>query len=200
MAKRADIAPWVDPLIWRRPELLQRHFRSRVRSGVLIALGFLAAALVAVEVCSHASVPAHSGNFSQIEVLANTEMPLALDAPTSVSVVRKLPTSLSTPGSQANLPSPHHAMTDESADASLFSGETVSSKMLNGVFYGADCGCSCRTCLPGDAFRRDAETQTEAPPYNAKAAGSRAAAATETVVVAAPSLVIASLAGQKEPR
>ena len=131
MAKCADIAPWVDPLIWRRPpELLQTHFRSRVSSGVLIALGFLAAALVAVEVCSHASVPAHSGNFSQIEVLANTEMPLALDAPTSVSVVRKLPTSLSTPGSQANLPSPHHAMTDESAGASLFSGETVSSKML----------------------------------------------------------------------
>ena len=49
----------------------------------------------------------------------------------NVSVVRKLPTSRSlTPGSQANLPSPHHAMTDESADASLFSGETVSSKML----------------------------------------------------------------------
>ena len=131
MAKRADIAPWVDPLVWRRPlELLQTHFGSRVSSGVLIALGFLAAALVAAEVCSHASVPAHSGNFSQIEVLANAEMPLAMDAPTSVSVVRKLPTSLSTPGSQANLPSPHHAMTDESADASLFSGETVSSKML----------------------------------------------------------------------
>ena len=176
MAKCADIAPWVDPLIWRRPpELLQTHFRSRVSSGVLIALGFLAAALVAIEVCSHASVPAHSGNFSQIEVLANTEMPLALDAPTSVSVVgKRSPTSLSTPGSQANLPSPHHAM--------------------------ADCGCSRRTCLPGDAFRRDTETKGEAPPYSAKAAGSRAAAATETVLVAAPSLVIASLAGQKEPR
>ena len=107
MAKRADIAPWVDPLVWRRPlELLQTHFRSRVSSGVLIALGFLAAALVAAEVCSHASVPAQSGNFSQIEVLANTEMPLALDAPTSVSVVRKLPTSLSTPGSRANLRAP----------------------------------------------------------------------------------------------
>ena len=132
MAKRADIAPWVDPLVWRRPlELLQTHFRSRVSCGVLIVLGFLAAALVAAEVCSHASVPAHSGNFSRIEVLANTEMPLALDAPTSVSVVgKRSPTSLSTPGSQANLPSPHHAMTDESADASLFSGETVSSKML----------------------------------------------------------------------
>ena len=75
--------------------------------------------------------PPIQGIFSRIEVLANTEMPLALDAPTSVSVVRKRsPTSLSTPGSQANLPSPHHAMTDESADASLFSGETVSSKML----------------------------------------------------------------------
>ena len=51
-----------------------------------------------------------------------------------------------------------------------------------------------------DAFRRDTETQAEAPAYSAKAAGSRAAAATETVLVAAPSLVIASLVGQKGPR
>ena len=42
--------------------------------------------------------------------------------------------------------------------------------------------------------------QAEAPAYSAKAAGSRAAARTETVLVAAPSLVIASLVGQKGPR
>ena len=117
--------------MWRRSlELLQTHLRSAIGSGALRTLGFLAGALVAVEICSHASMPTHSGNFSQKEVLANTEMPLALDAPTSVSVVRKLPRSLSTPGSQADLPSPHHGMSDASADASLFSGETVSSKML----------------------------------------------------------------------
>jgi hypothetical protein len=117
--------------VWRRSlELLQTHLRSAIGSGALRTLGFLAGALVAVEICSHASMPTHSGNFSQKEVLANTEMPLALDAPTSVSVVRKLPRSLSTPGSQADLPSPHHGMSDASADASLFSGETVSSKML----------------------------------------------------------------------
>ena len=117
--------------MWRRSlELLQTHHRSAIGSGALRTLGFLAGALVAVEICSHASMPTHSGNFSQKEVLANTEMPLALDAPTSVSVVRKLPRSLSTPGSQADLPSPHHGMSDASADASLFSGETVSSKML----------------------------------------------------------------------
>ena len=117
--------------MWRRSlELLQTRLRSAIGSGALRTLGFLAGALLAVEICSHASVPAHSGNFSQKEVLANTEMPLALDAPTSMSVVPKLPRSLSTPGSQADLPSPHHAMTDASADASLFSGETVSSKML----------------------------------------------------------------------
>ena len=110
--------------------MLQTHLRSAFGSGVLRTLGFLAAALVAVEICSRASVPDHSGNFSQKEVLANTEMPLAPDAPTSVSVVPKLRRSLSTPGSQADLPSPHHAMTDASADASQFSGETVSSKML----------------------------------------------------------------------
>ena len=117
--------------MWRRSlELLQTHLRSAVGSDVLRTLGFLAAALVAVEICSHASVPDHSGNFSQKEVLANTEMLLAPDAPTSVSVVPKLPRSLSTPGSQAEPSSPHHATTDANADASLFSGETVSSKML----------------------------------------------------------------------
>ena len=117
--------------MWRRSlELLQRRLRSAIGSGALRTLGFLAGALVAVEICSHASMPAHSGNLSQKEVLANTEMPHALDAPTSVSVVPKLPSSLSAHGSQADFPSPHHAMTDASADASLFSGETVSSKML----------------------------------------------------------------------
>ena len=116
--------------MWRRSlELLQTHLRSAVGSDVLRTLGFLAAALVAVEICSRASVPDHSGNFSQKEVLANTEMPLAPDAPTSVSVVPKLPRSLSTPGSQADLSSPDH-LTEANTDASLFSGETVSSKML----------------------------------------------------------------------
>ena len=117
--------------MWRRSlELLQTHLRSAVGSGVLRTLGFLAAALIAVEICSRASVPDHSGNFSQKEVLANTEVPLAPDAPTSVSIVPKLPRSLSTPGSQADLSSPRQAMTETNADASLFSGETVSSKML----------------------------------------------------------------------
>ena len=116
--------------MWRRSlDLLQTHLRSAVGSDVLRTLGFLAAALIAVEICSRASLPDHSGNFSQKEVLANTEMPLAPDAPTSVSVVPKLPRSLSTPGSQADLSSPHH-LTEANADASLFSGETVSSKML----------------------------------------------------------------------
>jgi hypothetical protein len=117
--------------VWRRSlELLQTHFRSPVGSGVFRTLGFLAAVLVAVEICSHASVADHSGNFSQKEVLANTQMPLAPDAPTSVSVVPKLPRSLSTSGSQTDLLNPHDAMTEANADASLFSGETVSSKML----------------------------------------------------------------------
>jgi hypothetical protein len=47
------------------------------------------------------------------------------------------------------------------------------------------------------AFRRDTETQAEAPAYSAKAAGSRVGARTETVLVATPSLVIASLVGRK---
>ena len=117
--------------MWRRSlELLQTHFGSSGGSGVLRTLGFLAAALVVVELCSHASVPDHSGNFSQKDLLANTEMLLAPDAPTSVSVVPKLPRSLSRPGSQVDLSSSDQAMTEANADASLFSGETVSSKML----------------------------------------------------------------------
>ena len=115
--------------MWRRSlDLLQTHLRSAVGSDVLRTLGFLAAALIAVEICSRASLPDHSGNFSQKEVLANTEMPLAPAAPTSVSVAPKLPRSLSTPGSQADLSSPD--LTEANTDASLFSGETVSSKML----------------------------------------------------------------------
>ena len=115
--------------MWRRSlDLLQTHLRSAVGSDVLRTLGFLAAALIAVEICSRASLPDHSGNFSQKEVLANTEMPLAPAAPTSVSVAPKMPRSLSTTGSQADLSSPD--LTEANTDASLFSGETVSSKML----------------------------------------------------------------------
>ena len=85
MVKCADIASWVDRLVWRRSlELL--HFRSPVSSGVLTTLGFLAAAFASVEICSHASAPDHSGNFSAEEVLTNTEMLLAPDAPKGVSV------------------------------------------------------------------------------------------------------------------
>jgi hypothetical protein len=124
--------------VWLRSlELLQAHFRPPIGSGLLRTLGFLAAALVAVEICSRASVPNQSGNFSQKEALANTEMLLAPDAPTSVSVVTKLPRSLWTPVSQAGPSSPHHALIDANADASLFSGETVASKMLMVGYSGA---------------------------------------------------------------
>ena len=117
--------------MWRRSlELLQTHFRSSIGSGVLRTLGFLAAALVVVETLLSCLGARPFGNFSQKELLANTEMLLAPDAPTSVSVVPKLPRSLSRPGSQVDLSSPDQAMTDANADASLFSGETVSSKML----------------------------------------------------------------------
>ena len=179
--------------MWRKSlELLQTHFGSSIGSGVLRTLGFLAAALVVVELCSHASVPDHSGNFSQKELLANTEMLLAPDAPASVSVVPKLPRSLSRPGSQVDPSSPDQAMTDANADASfILRGDRLEQDAHDGVFCGADRGCSRRACLSGDAFHRDAETQT--PPYSAEAAGSPAAAATETVLVAAPSMVIASL-------
>src|SRR6478672_7708137 len=126
MATRADIAPWVNRLVWRRSlELLQTQLGLQVSSGVLKILGFLAAALVSVEICSHASVSDHSGNSSPGKVLANKEMLLARDLPTSVSVV-----PLPTPGSQADPSIPYNAMTNANAEASLFSGETVSSKML----------------------------------------------------------------------
>ena len=131
MAIRADIAPWVNRLVWRRSlELLQTQLGLPVSSGVLKILGFLAAALVSVEICSHASVSGHSGNSSPEKVLANREMLLARDLPTSVSVVPKLPRPLPTPGSQADPSIPYNAMTNANAEASLFSGETVSSKML----------------------------------------------------------------------
>jgi hypothetical protein len=107
MATRADIAPWVNRLVWRTSlELLQTQLGLPVSSGVLKILGFLAAALVSVEICSHASVSDHSGNSSPEKVLANTEMLLARDLPTSVSVVPKLPRPLPTPGSRPTHQSP----------------------------------------------------------------------------------------------
>lgn len=129
MATRADIAPWVDRLVWRRSlELLQTQLRLPVSSGVLMILGLLAAALVSVETCCRTSVPDHSGTPG--EVLADTQVPLAPDAPTNESVVPKLPHRLPTPGSQADPSIANNAMTNTNGEASLFSGETVSSKML----------------------------------------------------------------------
>ena len=131
MATRADIAPCVNGLVWRRSlESLHTQVGSPISSGVLKTLAFLAAALVTLEICSHASVSDHSGNSSPEKVLANTEMLLARDLPKSVSVVPKLPRPLPTPGSQADPSIPYNAMTNANAEASLFSGETVSSKML----------------------------------------------------------------------
>ena len=57
-----------------------------------------------------------------------------------------------------------------------------------------------RAALLDRVVRRDTDTQAEAQADSAKAAGSPSAAATETVLVAAPSLVIASLVGQKGRR
>jgi len=117
--------------VWRRPlEWLQTHYRSSVGSGVLGTIGFLAAAIVAVEISSHASVRDHSGNLSPREVLANTEMLFAPGVPTRVSVVPKQPRSVSTPRSQADPSGRYKATTNAKAESSLFSGETVSSKML----------------------------------------------------------------------
>jgi hypothetical protein len=67
----------------------------------------------------------------------------------------------------------------------------------DGVFYGADCAYSHQTCLCRDAFHRDTETQAEAPAYHAKVACSQEPAPTGIVLVAARSLGIASLVGQK---
>src|SRR5262249_42360112 len=131
MATRADIAPCVNGLVWRRSlESLHTQVGSPISSGVLKTLAFLAAALVTVEICSHASVSDHSGDSSPEKVLANTEMLLARDLPKSVSVVPKLPRPLPTPGCQHDPSIPNKAKPNANAEASLFSGETVSSKML----------------------------------------------------------------------
>ena len=152
MATRADIAPWVNRLVWRRSlELLQTQLGLQVSSGVLKILGFLAAALVSVEICSHASVSDHSGNSSPGKVLANKEMLLARDLPTSVSVV-----PLPTPGSQADPSIPYNAMTNANAEASLFSGETVSSKML---MMGYSVAPTAATAAPVSPLMPSAVTQ-----------------------------------------
>ncbi|MGO8841745.1 MAG: hypothetical protein ACLQF1_11600 [Methyloceanibacter sp.] len=64
MTERADTASSVDRWAWRRfIELLQAHFLSPVSSLVFKTLGFLAAAVISAEICSHASEPNGSDNF-----------------------------------------------------------------------------------------------------------------------------------------
>ena len=130
MTERADTAPSVDRLAWRRfIELLQAHFPSPVSSRVLKTLGLLVAAVVSAEICSHASAPNGSDNFPPDEVLANTEILPAL-APTSVSVVPKMPGSLSQAAAQAVPLGLDIATTNVSSEPSLPSGENVSSMIL----------------------------------------------------------------------
>jgi hypothetical protein len=131
MTKRTDIAPWVDRIVWRKYlELHRTQFRLLVSSGALVILGFLAVALVSIKIWSYVPVSDNSGNSYTEKVLANTGMLPAPDVSTNVSVVRKLTSLIPTPGSGADLSITHNAITNANAEASLFSGETVSSKML----------------------------------------------------------------------
>jgi hypothetical protein len=130
MTKRADTASSVDRLVWRRfIKLLQAHFPSPVSSRVLKTLGFLAAAVVSAEICSHASAPNRSDNFPPDEVLANTEI-LPAPAPTSVSLVPKMPRLLSQAASQAVPLGLDIATTNVSSEPSLPFTENVSSMIL----------------------------------------------------------------------
>ena len=131
MTKPADIASWVHRLVRRRGiEALQTRLSSPIGSRVLKTLGFLAATLISVEICSQASVPDGSGNFSPDEVLAHTEMLLAPTAATNVSVVPKMPRALSPAASEADPSGSDNVMTNVNPEPLLLSGETVSSKML----------------------------------------------------------------------
>lgn len=129
MTEPADTASSLDRLVWRRfIELLQAHFPSPVSSRVLKTLGFLVAAVVSAEICSHAA-PNGSDNFPPDEFLANTEV-LPAPAPTSVSVVPKMPGSLSQAAAQAVPLGLDSATTNVSSEPSFPSGENVSSMIL----------------------------------------------------------------------
>lgn len=131
MTKPADIASWVHRLGWGRGiETLQVRLSSPIGSRFLKTLGLLAAALVSIEICSQASVPEGSGNFSSGEDLAHAEMPLAPTAATTVSIVPKTPRPSSPAASKAVPSDSDNAMSKAYPEPLLFSGETVSSKML----------------------------------------------------------------------
>lgn len=131
MTKYADNPSYsVDRLIWRSIEIFQAHLPPPVSSRVVTTLGFLAAAIVSAEICSHPSAPDGSGNFPPDEVLANTEILLAPAAAASVSEVPKMPRALPRAASQAPALGPNIAMTDANSETSLLSGENVLSMML----------------------------------------------------------------------
>jgi hypothetical protein len=129
MMKRADSACSVDRLVWRKfIELLHAHFPGPVSSRVLKTLGFLAAAVVSAEICSHASAPDGSDNFPPDKVLATTEILTAPAAATSVSVVPKMPRS---PVASQDAPvGLDVVMSTACSEQLLLCGENVPSMML----------------------------------------------------------------------
>jgi hypothetical protein len=132
MTKPADIASWVQRLGWGRGiETLQVRLSSPIGSRFLKTLGLLAAALVSIEICSQASVPEGSGNFSSDEDLAHAEMLLAPTAAMTVSIVPSPAAPKAVPSDSDN------AMIKAYPEPLLFSGETVSSKMLMTSFSSA---------------------------------------------------------------
>jgi hypothetical protein len=128
MTKRADS---VDRLVWRRfIELLQAYFPSPVSSRVLKTLGFLAAAVVSAEICSHASAPNGSDNFPPDEVLATAEILPAPAAAANVSVVPKMPRSVPPAASQQPPLGLDVVMSTACSEQLLLCGENVPSMML----------------------------------------------------------------------
>ena len=110
--------------------MLTAHSSAQGRSRVVKTLGLLAAALVAAEIGSQASVPNASGIFPHDEVSAKTEIIPAAAAEARLSVVSKMPRSAPAAASEhAPLGLDIVMSTPSSEPLSLF-GDTVPSMML----------------------------------------------------------------------
>jgi len=126
MTKTAENPPYS---VNRFIEML-KAYSAQGRSRVVKTLGLLAAALVAAEIGSQASVPYASDIFPHDEVSAKTEIIPAAVAETRVSVMPKMPRSAPPVASEYAPLGLDIVMTSASSEPLSLSGENVQSMML----------------------------------------------------------------------
>jgi hypothetical protein len=132
MTKAAENPPYsVNRFCWSKfMEMLTTHLSAQGRSRVVKTLGLLAAALVAAEIGSQASIPNASGIFPHDEVSAKTEIIPAAAAEARLSVVPKMPRSAPAAESEHAPLGLDIVMSTRGSEPLSLSGDNVPSMML----------------------------------------------------------------------